>query len=245
MKNGAKNRFKLGLGIFGLIALSMILPVLGLVQLKMLPFDNKSEFQIVVDMPAGTALEDTSAVLHDLGAYLGTVPEVTNYQTYAGTAAPINFNGLVRQYYLRSGGEVGELIVNLQDKHHRSEKAIKSPPACGLNCKNRGALRCECEGGGSTTRPPVLAPIVAEVYGRMTRGAQVAKQVREVFAKTESVVDVDDSTPASAPRTVLTVDRRKAALLGFRSKASLARCMLVWRAKRRRICVTTASTPIP
>ena len=77
-KNGAKNRFKLGLGVFGLIAFSIILPVLGWVQLKMLPFDNKSEFQVVVDMPAGTSLEKTSAVLHELGAYLGTVPEVTN-----------------------------------------------------------------------------------------------------------------------------------------------------------------------
>lgn len=94
--------FKLGLWVFGLIAFSMILPVLGLVQLKMLPFDNKSEFQVVVDMPAGTSLEQTSAVLHELGAHLG--PEVTNYQAHAGTAAPINFNGLVRQYYMRSDG---------------------------------------------------------------------------------------------------------------------------------------------
>ena len=217
VKNGAKNRFKLGLGIFGLIALSMILPVLGLVQLKMLPFDNKSEFQIVVDMPAGTALEDTSAVLHDLGAYLGTVPEVTNYQAYAGTAAPINFNGLVRQYYLRSGGEVGELIVNLQDKHHRSEKSHQIATRLRPELQKIGARY------GANVKvvevppgPPVLAPIVAEVYGPDDAGrAQVAKQVREVFAKTESVVDVDDSTPASAPRTVLTVDRRKAALLGI------------------------------
>lgn len=217
VKNGAKNRCKLGLGIFGLITFSMLLPVLGLVQLKMLPFDNKSEFQIVVDMPAGTALEDTSAVLHELGAYLGTVPEVTNYQAYAGTAAPINFNGLVRQYYLRSGGEVGELIVNLQDKHHRSEKSHQIATRLRPELQKIGARY------GANVKvvevppgPPVFAPIVAEVYGPDDAGrAQLAKQVREVFAKTESVVDVDDSTPASAPRTVLTVDRRKAALLGI------------------------------
>jgi multidrug efflux pump subunit AcrB len=86
-----------------LIALSVALPATGLVLLKMLPFDNKSEFQVVVDMPAGTPVERTAAVLHELGAYLATVPEVTDYQAYAGTAAPINFNGLVRQYYLRAG----------------------------------------------------------------------------------------------------------------------------------------------
>src|SRR5690554_314188 len=104
-QKGVRNRFFLGLGVFGLIGVSMALPVTGLVLLKMLPFDNKSEFQIVVDMPAGTPLEQTQAVLSELGAFLATVPEVINYQTYAGTASPINFNGLVRQYYLRSGSE--------------------------------------------------------------------------------------------------------------------------------------------
>lgn len=216
VQRGAKNRFKLGLGIFGLIALSMVLPVLGWVQLKMLPFDNKSEFQVVLDMPAGTPLEQTSAVLHDMGAYLGTIPEVTNYQAYAGTAAPINFNGLVRQYYLRRGGESGELVVNLQDKHHRSEKSHQIATRLRPELQKIGARY------GANVKvvevppgPPVLSPIVAEVYGPDDAGrTQVAKQVREVFAKTDSVVDVDDSAPATAPRTVLIVDRRKAALLG-------------------------------
>ena len=89
----------------------------------MLPFDNKSEFQVVVDMPAGTPVEQTAAVLHELGNHLATLPEVTDYQAYAGTGAPINFNGLVRQYYLRAGGEVGDIQVNLVDKHHRSEQS--------------------------------------------------------------------------------------------------------------------------
>src|SRR5690606_2799986 len=88
-KKGVRNRFFLGLGVKGLIALSLALPATGLVLLKMLPFDNKSEFQVIVDMPAGTPLEQTQAVLDELGAYLTTVPEVTNFQTYAGTASPI------------------------------------------------------------------------------------------------------------------------------------------------------------
>ncbi len=120
---GKRNRRLLGSGVAALIAVSLVLPAVGLVQLKMLPFDNKSEFQVVVDMPAGTPVEQTAAVLHELGNYLATVPEVTDYQAYAGTAAPINFNGLVRQYYLRAGGEVGDIQVNLVDKHHRSEQS--------------------------------------------------------------------------------------------------------------------------
>ncbi|MEP7298683.1 MAG: efflux RND transporter permease subunit, partial [Burkholderiales bacterium] len=108
-RRGGRNRGLLGLGIAVLIAISLALPATGLVLLKMLPFDNKSEFQVIVDMPAGTPVEQTAAVLHELGNYLATVPEVTDYQAYAGTAAPINFNGLVRQYYLRAGGDVGDL----------------------------------------------------------------------------------------------------------------------------------------
>jgi multidrug efflux pump subunit AcrB len=93
------------------------------VVLKMLPFDNKSEVQVVVDMPEGSTLEQTNALLGELAQQLDTVPEVLDYQGYAGTAAPINFNGLVRQYYLRSGSNVGDLQVNLVDKHHRDRKS--------------------------------------------------------------------------------------------------------------------------
>ena len=223
-KNGAKNRFKLGLGVFGLIAFSIILPVLGWVQLKMLPFDNKSEFQVVVDMPAGTSLEKTSAVLHELGAYLGTVPEVTNYQAYAGTAAPINFNGLVRQYYLRSGGDVGELVVNLQDKHHRSEKSHQIATRLRPELQKIAArYDANVKVVEVPPGPPVLSPIVAEVYGPDDAvRTQMAKQVREVFAKNENIVDVDDSAPAASPRTLLTVDRRKAMLLGIPQQSIVA-----------------------
>lgn len=218
-QNGGKNRKKLGLGVATLIALSVALPMLGLVQLKMLPFDNKSEFQVIVDMPAGTPVEKTAAVLHELGTYLQTIPEVTDYQAYAGTAAPINFNGLVRQYYLRAGGEVGDIQVNLVDKHHRSDKshtiATRVRPQLQALAK-----KIDSEANVKIVEvppgPPVLAPIVAEIYGPgdMER-RQVAKQVRAVFEKTAGVVDVDDSSIIFAPRKLLLVDRRKAAQLGI------------------------------
>ncbi|MFZ3141344.1 efflux RND transporter permease subunit [Polaromonas sp.] len=220
-KRGGRNRGLLGLGIAGLIALSLVLPATGLVLLKMLPLDNKSEFQVIVDMPAGTPVEKTAAVLHELGAYLAGVPEVTDYQAYAGTAAPINFNGLVRQYYLRAGGEVGDIQVNLVDKHQRSDQshAIATRVRPGLQ---QIGLRF-----GANVKvvevppgPPVLSPIVAEIYGPDAEGRRaVARAVRAVFEKTGNVVDVDDSSIASAPRTVLLVDRRKAALLGVPQQA--------------------------
>ncbi len=215
-QHGARNRKLLGLGIGGLIALSLVLPATGLVLLKMLPFDNKSEFQVVVDMPAGTPLEQTAAVLRELGAYLVTVPEVTHYQAYAGTAAPINFNGLVRQYYLRAGGEVGDIQVNLVDKAHRTDKSH------AIATRVRPALQKIGLRFGANVKvvevppgPPVISPIVAEIYGPDAEGRrQVAKAVRAIFEKTDNVVDVDDSSIASAPRKLLLVDRRKASSLG-------------------------------
>ncbi|MDE2429224.1 MAG: efflux RND transporter permease subunit, partial [Burkholderiales bacterium] len=223
-KSGSRQRRKFGAGVAILIVISIALPVLGLVQLKMLPFDNKSEFQVIVDMPAGTPLEKTAAVLHELGAYLATVPEVTDYQAYAGTAAPINFNGLVRQYYLRSGGEVGDIQVNLVDKHHRSEKshviASRVRPALQEIGKRFSANVKIVE---VPPGPPVLAPIVAEIYGPSDEGRrQTAKAVRAVFEKTPGVVDADDSSIVSAPRKLLIVDRRKASLLGVAQSAIVA-----------------------
>jgi multidrug efflux pump subunit AcrB len=196
--------------------LSLVLPATGLVLLKMLPFDNKSEFQVVVDMPAGTPLEQTAAVLRELGAYLATVPEVTHYQAYAGTAAPINFNGLVRQYYLRAGGEVGDIQVNLVDKAHRKDKSH------AIATRVRPELQKIGQRFGANVKvvevppgPPVISPIVAEIYGPDAEGRrQVAKAVRAIFEKTDNVVDVDDSSIASAPRKLLLVDRRKASNLG-------------------------------
>ncbi len=216
-ERGARNRRLLGIGIASLIGLSLVLPATGLVLLKMLPFDNKSEFQVIVDMPADTPLEKTAAALHEMGAYLATVREVTNYQAYVGTAAPINFNGLVRQYYLRSGGEVGDLQVNLVDKHHRSEQSH------AIATRLRPQLQVIAQRFGANVKvvevppgPPVLSPIVVEVYGPNAEGRQkVAGAIRTVFEKTPNVVDVDDSSISSAPKMMLLVDRRKAALLGI------------------------------
>ncbi len=213
---GTRARRVLGMGVLVLIALSLLLPAVGLVRLKMLPLDNKSEFSVMVDMPAGTPLEKTAAVLRELGAHLATVPEVVNYQAYAGTAAPINFNGLVRQYYLRAGGEVGEVQVNLVDKHQRSEQSH------AIATRVRPALQEIGQRFGANVKvvevppgPPVLAPIVAEVYGPEADGRrEVAKRIRAIFEKTAGVVDIDDSSIAAAPRTLMLVDRRKAALLG-------------------------------
>ena len=220
-KTGTKNRRLLGLGIAVLIAISLVLPATGLVMLKMLPFDNKSEFQVIVDMPAGTPVEQTAAVLHELGAYLATVPEVTDYQAYAGTAAPINFNGLVRQYYLRAGGDVGDLQVNLVDKHARKAQshaiAARVRPELQKIGKRFGANVKIVE---VPPGPPVLSPIVAEIYGPEAEGRlQVAKAVRAVFEKTPDVVDVDDSSIAAAPKKLLLVDRQKAAMLGVPQQA--------------------------
>ena len=220
-RRGARNRRLLGLGVAVLIALSVALPVVGWVQLKMLPFDNKSEFQVVVDMPAGTPVERTAAVLHELGAYLATVPEVTNYQAYAGLSGPINFNGLVRQYYLRSGGAVGDIQVNLADQHLRKEKshaiATRVRPALQEIGKRHSANVKVVE---VPPGPPVLAPIVAEVYGPTAEGRRaVAQAVRGALAGVDGIVDIDDSSIADAPRKVLLVDRRKAALLGISQQA--------------------------
>ena len=220
-RRGGRNRSLLGLGIAALIAISLALPAMGFVLLKMLPFDNKSEFQVIVDMPAGTPVELTAAVLHELGNYLATVPEVTDYQAYAGTAAPINFNGLVRQYYLRAGGDVGDLQVNLVDKHERDAQSH------AIATRVRPELQKIGQRFGANIKvvevppgPPVLSPIVAEIYGPEAAGRQqVAKAVRAVFERTPGVVDVDDSSIAVAPKTMLLVDRQKASMLGVPQQA--------------------------
>jgi len=220
-RRGARNRRLLGAGVGALILASVLLPVAGLVRLKMLPFDNKSEFQVVVDMPAGTPVERTAALMRELGAWLRAQPEVVDYQAYAGTASPINFNGLVRQYDFRAGGEVGDLQVNLVDKAHRSQQshaiAMRMRPELQKIGARFGANVKVVE---VPPGPPVLSPIVAEVYGPEADGRrQVAKAVRAVFERTAGVVDVDDSSIAAAPRTLLVVDRRKAAMLGVPQQA--------------------------
>ena len=212
-----KNRRKLLYVILALIAGSIGLAGVKLVVLKMLPFDNKSEFQVVVDMPAGTPVEITAAVLHEMGAQLSSVPEVTDYQAYAGLAAPINFNGLVRQYYLRAASELGDLQVNLLPKDARHRKSHDIAQAV------RPSLEAIALRWGAKVKvvevppgPPVLSPIVAEVYGPDEAGRiRVAKRVREAFAATPDIIAIDDSVEDAAPRIQLKVDQAKAALAGI------------------------------
>ncbi len=213
---GKPARRKLWLAIFVGLMLAVGLGVVKLVILKMLPFDNKSEFQVVVDMPTGTALEQTNAVLHDIGAYLATVPEVTDYEAYAGTASPINFNGLVRQYYMRSGADQGDIQVNLRDKHHRSRSSHEIATAMlepiQKIAKTWGAKVKIVE---VPPGPPVMSPIVAEIYGPDYEGSRkVASRVREQFGKTENIVAIDDTVTEAAPKLQLRVLQSKAALMG-------------------------------
>ena len=214
--DSARNRRRLLYAVLGLILVSVSLAGVKLVVLKMLPFDNKSEFQVVVDMPAGTPVEMTAAVLHEMGAHLATVPEVTDYKAYAGAAAPINFNGLVRQYYLRAASETGDLQVNLLEKARRDRKSHDI--ARGVRPKlEEIAARwgAEVKVVEVPPGPPVLSPIVAEVYGPDETGRiRVAKKVREAFAGTPGIVAIDDSVEDSAPRALVRVDQARAAQLG-------------------------------
>ena len=221
---GKPMRKKLWLGIGVAILLSVSLAVVKLVILKMLPFDNKSEFQVVVDMPVGTPLEKTSQVLHEMAKVIAETEEVADYQAYAGNASPINFNGLVRQYYLRSGPEVGDIQVNLVDKHHRDRKSHEIAQAV------RPAIEAVAEKHGADVKvvevppgPPVMSPIVAEVYGP-DYGAQmnVAKEVRKVFENSEGIVAIDDTIEDDSQRFVLRVLQNKAAVAGVAQKDIVA-----------------------
>ncbi|HYX63524.1 MAG TPA: efflux RND transporter permease subunit, partial [Burkholderiales bacterium] len=212
----AKARRKLWFVVLGLIVASVSLAAFRLVILKMLPFDNKSELQVVVDMPAGTPVEITAAALHDMGAEIAKLPEVTDYEAYAGLASPINFNGLVRQYYLRNLSEQGDLQVNLRPKGERARQSHEIAQAV------RPALERIAARWNARVKvvevppgPPVLSPIVAEVYGPDEAGRiRIAERVRAAFAATPDIVGIDDSVDDSAPRTVVTVDQAKASLLG-------------------------------
>ena len=213
---GAALRWKLFAVIVALILLSLSLVGFKLVVMKMLPFDNKSEFQVVVDLPEGSSLEQTARVLHELSAHLATVPEVDNYQSYAGTAAPINFNGLIRQYYLRKAAHMGDIQVNLvpkQDRDRNSHDIAASvrAPLQLIGQKYAANVKIVEVPPG----PPVQAPLVAEVYGLDYDGQmRAAQELRAVFEKTADVVDIDDSIETPAPKLLVKVDQQKAALLG-------------------------------
>ena len=213
---GTRRRRWLFAAMAGLVAVAASLAVFEFVVLKMLPFDNKSELQVVVDLPEGRTLEDTNALLTELAAVVDRVPEVLDYQGYAGTSAPMNFNGLVRQYFLRSGSNVGDLQVNLVDKHQRQrqshEIARALRPALAEIGRRHGASVKVVE---VPPGPPVLSPLVAEIYGPdYARSRELAKALEQRFLNTEGIVDVDASVESDAPREVIAVDRERAARLG-------------------------------
>ncbi len=219
-QSGRKARAMLWIGVIAAILASVSLGYFKLVVLKMLPFDNKSEFQVVLDMPVGTPVEETARVLAAMAAELADVPEVKDYQIYAGAAAPINFNGLVRQYYLRSSAEMGDIQVNLVDKKERRRQSHEIAVAV----RDRLMAVAQAHGGNAKVvevppGPPVLSPIVAEVYGPDYAGQiAVAKKVRAAFEGTADILGVDDSIDEDAGKIVLKVNQAKAALLGVAQK---------------------------
>jgi multidrug efflux pump subunit AcrB len=218
---GEGHRRRLLLVLIALILLSLGLAGLRLVVMKMLPFDNKSEFQVVVDMPEGTPLEETQRALDELAALLAAVPEVTDVQTYAGTSAPINFNGLVRQYYLRRLPHQGDIQVNLRGRRERERQshevalAVRAPLQAAGRTLNANVKVIEVPPG-----PPVLAPLVAEIYGPdHAYREQTATKVRAIFESTRDIVDVDDTLEAPQSRIIVAVDRSRAARLGISQQA--------------------------
>jgi len=211
-------------GFLGVIAVlliaSMALFYTRSVAVKMLPFDNKSEFQLIVDMPEGTTVEETARVTQALTRYVRTIPQVDNYQAYVGTASPFNFNGLVRHYYLRNQPHEADVQVNLLPKHQRSTQshaiARRIRPEIDRIAREHGANVKVLE---VPPGPPVQSVLVAEVYGPdYHRQIEVAREIRALFEATPGIVDVDDYTEADQVRYVFTVDRTKAALAGIRSE---------------------------
>ena len=206
------------LGITGVLLLgSMLMFFTKSVAVKMLPFDNKNEFQIVIDMPEGTTLERTALVTKEISQYLSTQPEVVNYQNYIGTSAPITFNGLVRHYDLRGGSNMADIQVNLLHKEDRDlqshdiAKVVR--PEIQKIAKKYGANVKVVE---VPPGPPVLSTIVAEVYGPdYDQQIEVARQVKEILENTDDIVDIDWMVEADQTEYRLEVDKEKAMLNGI------------------------------
>jgi multidrug efflux pump subunit AcrB len=204
-------------GVALLLAGAMTTVAVGFTTVKMLPHDNKSEIQIVIDAPEGFTLEQTNAAARELAGAFRTMPEVTDYQVYVGTSAPFNFNGLVRHYFLRAGANVADIQVNFV---HKEKRNLQSHD---LAKQVRDMLVPVAEPLGVTLKvaeippgPPVMSTLVAEVYGPTMEGRlEVADQVREIFATTDGVVDVDWEVEAAGPRMEILVDREKATRAGI------------------------------
>lgn len=203
-----------------MLLLSVSLLFIRVVEVKMLPFDNKSEIQVIIDMPEGSTLEQTAAATHEMVAALKDVPEVHNYQYYVGTFAPINFNGLVRHYYLRQGANVADIQLNLLHKSERDDQSHD------IAKRIRPNIQPIAEKYGARVKiaevppgPPVLSTLVAEVYGPdHQQQIAVAGKIREIFEETPGVVDVDWMVEDNQTVYNLKVDKEKAALSGVNTQ---------------------------
>jgi multidrug efflux pump subunit AcrB len=207
--------FLAGTAFLLLLACGMV--GVGWVKVKMLPFDNKSEFQVILDMPEHATLEDTTAVAFEMGEYLQTVNEVVDYQIHVGTSGPFNFNGLVRHYYLRQPPNLADIQVNLASKGRRKQqshdvaKRVRPPLQAIADRFGARVKVAEVPPG-----PPVLSTIVAEVYGpNYPRQREIALEIRRIFEETEGVVDVDWIMEEDRSRYQIDTDQEKAALNGI------------------------------
>ncbi len=212
--------------IMVLLAGSAALVLFGKVKIKMLPFDNKSEFQVVIDTPEGTTLEETTAIAQEMAAAIAQHPEVKDYQIYSGTSSPFNFNGLVRHYFMRRGPNVADIQVNLVGKGERSDQshdiAKRIRPDVAAIAKRHGAAVAVAE---VPPGPPVLQSIVAEIYGPTDeQRVALAQKVREIMSNTTGIVDLDWYVEDPQPKVTYIVDKEKAALHGI-STATISRTL--------------------
>lgn len=215
-------------GITVLLLGAMATVGLGWVKVKMLPFDNKSEFQVILNMPEGTSLEQTTAVAREMAAAIRTEPEVTDYQIYAGVASPYNFNGLVRHYFMRRGASVADIQVNLVGKHERKAQshdiAKRVRPAVAAIAARYGARVAIAE---VPPGPPVLQTLVAEIYGpNEADRLKLAEAVKNIFKSTPGVVDVDWYIEADQQKARFVIDKEKAALHGI-SAATISQTLKI------------------
>jgi multidrug efflux pump subunit AcrB len=220
LKSAKKRVLFLGL-IAVLLGGAFILVPLKLVTVKMLPFDNKSELQVIIDMPEGTSLENTAALAREIGEYLKTAPEVTDYQSYIGTSAPFNFNGLVRHYFLRSGSNVADIQVNFVSRDKRKAQSHDIAKRLRPGIKKIGdKYSAKIKVVEIPPGPPVLSALVAEVYGPdIKRQTEIAKEIKDIFEKTNSVVDVDWYIEDDRKKLIFEVDKEKAAYHGISAEA--------------------------
>ena len=213
----SKRRYQFLAALVVLLLVSMALVGIGWVKVKMLPFDNKSEFQIILNMPEGSSLERTAQAAREIAAAVRIEPEVTDYEIYAGVASPFNFNGLVRHYFMRRGANVADLQINLVPKNERKAQshdiARRVRPRVAEIAAKFGARVAVAE---VPPGPPVLQTLVAEIYGPTDENRlALAQKVIDIFHHTPGVVDTDWYIEADQPKVEFVIDKEKAALNGI------------------------------